>query len=105
MDFGKLRSIAFMAMKGTENERSVARKILKKHGYTPEQLLMPNEIHSDKTRVPKQSSKTDEPSETNDIIDLSDYYFDDMVDKINSFSQSLVDSISSFQKLLNIFRK
>lgn len=102
MDFAKLRSIAFMAQQGaTPNERQVARRILAKHGYTPEQLLMPTR-NLDQNRCEDTAHDIDNAP---DIIELSDAYLDDMVEKINSFSETIIDSATAFRNILDLFRK
>lgn len=93
MDIEKLKKIAVMAQRGNPNERQTAKKILKKHGYTADELLSKKRVMD----IPEQ--------EPIDVTELTDVYFDDLTEKIHNFSESFVGAISSIRNIMDLFKK
>ena len=87
MDNEKLKSIAYMSLQGTENERKIASKLLAKHGITAHEIL------SD--AKPIKHNKND--SQPIDINELSQMFCDEMLGKLESFSENLIDSLDSLR--------
>lgn len=65
MDNEKLKKISEMALRGTKNEREIAKKILKKHGISnPELFLTPKATSNRKSRSPAKSKTLEEAIDT-----------------------------------------
>lgn len=90
MDIEKLKKIAYMAEMGTEEEKNVAIKILRKHGYEDHTVLL------------------DPPSRTPDYED-DDFNFDDIPEitdeMLRDFEQKIVDKATqTIKSFMGIFR-
>lgn len=95
LDYEKLKSVAYLSLQGTENERKIASKLLAKHGVTAHEILSDAEPinHDNNKRKPV------------DINELSQMFCDEMLCKLEDFSENLIDSLDSLRIIFRHFLK
>lgn len=99
MDIEKLKKIAVMAVHGTKNERAVACKILKNHGYDDPSALLKQPVSSEHGFCPGIRINVDEITDEmiQDIERALKKRFIDMASRVDDVLDQFIGNISKLK--------